>query len=117
MTLLNNHSIRYPITSYKQLRYRVQKHPSKATYTASTKDVEQLQKELQNASKNTLTPKSLYSQMEDKLLSTLKSTKQQKHSKHNRTRHRTRKKKRRHYSSSSNTTEESKSSSETEYSD
>lgn len=48
MTLLNRNTIPCPVTSFKQLRCRIQHTPQSTTCTPSMKDKDNLHKELQN---------------------------------------------------------------------
>nr|QCX41839.1 ORF3 [TTV-like mini virus] len=97
----------FPITTHKQLRYRIQKQHQKHSYTPLTKDEDNLQKQLQNECKKTGKLK--------KLLSCLQSRdfpKKQQH-KH-RYKKRPRKKKKTTYSSSSTSSDSNSSDSSTE---
>ncbi len=100
-----------PITSYKQLRCRIQNTQLNTTYTPSTSEGTSLQTKLQNECKKSLRLKRLFLHLQDSISST------QKHSKQHKTAHRKRKPKKRHYSSSSTSSESNNSNSGSESSD
>ncbi|APA31995.1 hypothetical protein [Betatorquevirus homini23] len=109
MTLLNRSTIPCPVTSFKQLRCRIQHTPQNTTCTPSMKDKDNLHKELQSELNTTGKLKKLYSRLQN-----LQKKSQHKQQVRQHRRNQTRKKRRRHFSSSSSTSSKSSESSDTE---
>ncbi len=100
-TLKNNQNFPCPITSFTQLRYRVQTSPTKTSCTPLTGEDISLKKKLYKEYRNTQNLKQLLSHLQE---STTSTHKQHPTREHRRQTHRRRKKKKRHYSSSSDST-------------
>ncbi len=99
-----------PVTSYRQLYCRTQKHQSNTISAVSMKEGECSQRKLQTELRRTKTLQNLCLTLQDKLQQRSRSEPE----KHHRTKHRRRKKTKRRYSWTSDTSEESKRSSESD---
>lgn len=105
----HSHTFPFPITTSKQLRYRIQNRQLKPTYKALIKDEMNLQKQLLTESQKT----GHLQQLLLNLKQDYQNQKQQRRNKHNK-KHRNRKKRKRHFSSNSSSNSTSNNTSDSE---